>query len=144
MTDRIDVLIDLTRRLSAMVEQEIGHIQAREPHRLADLEPERSRLSLIYTREMQSLRADPATVQAAARERIERLKDETAAFNGALDRHKRLISRMRRVTEGILKAVADEAAAQRAPQTSYTRPGAVQTSSAYARAAAPLAVNRKV
>lgn len=142
MTDRIDVLIDLTRKLSAMVEDEIGMIKRRTPHRLAENEDERSRLALLYAREMQSLRAEPVDVRAVTRERIERLKDETASFNGALDRHRRLIARMRRVTEGIIKAVADEAANQRAPKTGYTRPGTAPV--AYARGAAPLAVNRKV
>lgn len=142
MTDRIDVLIDLTRRLSAMVEDEIGMIERRAPHRLAEHEDERSRLALHYAREMQAMRAEPSNIRALTRERIERLKDETAAFNGALDRHRRLIARMRRVTEGIIKAVADEAANQRAPQTAYARPGAALAP--YTRPAAPLAFNRKI
>ena len=36
MNERIDLILDLTRRLSQLVEREIALIQAQEPHRLAD------------------------------------------------------------------------------------------------------------
>jgi len=140
MNDRIDLILDLTRRLSALVEREITLIQSREPHRLAEHDEERSRLSLLYAREMQSLRADPEAARKAERERIERLKNETKAFNETLDRHQRLVKRMRRVTEGIIKAVSDEAAKQAAPRTTYGMSGYAASS----RGPAPLAVNRKV
>lgn len=142
MTGRFDVLLDLTRRLSAMVEDEIRMIESRNPHRLAEHEEERSRLALLYQRELQAMRESPAEIRALTREKIEQLKDETATFNGALDRHRRMISRMRRVTEGIIKAVADEATQQRAPKVTYGRGG---IAASYGRsAAAPLAINRKV
>lgn len=140
MGDRIDVILDLTKRLSALVEREIALIEAHEPHRIADLEDERTRLSTLYAREMQAVKSDPAAVRAAGRDRIQRLRDETAGFNASLDRHQRLITRMRRVTEGIVKAVADEASRQRAPKTVYGASGA----SAYRAAAAPIAINRKI
>jgi hypothetical protein len=140
MNERIDLILDLTRRLSALVEREIALIQAHEPQRLAEHEDERSRLSLLYAREMQSLRADPEAARKAERDRLERLKNETKAFNDTLDRHQRLIKRMRRVTEGIVKAVSDEAAKQAAPRTTYGMSGYT----ASARGPAPLAINRKV
>lgn len=141
MSDRIDVLIDITRKLSRMVEEEIEMMERRTPQMLAQHEDERTRLAMTYSREMQAMREDPDAVRRITRERIEQLKDETAAFNGALDRHRRLIARMRRVTEGIVKSVADEAAAQRAPRTAYARPGTA--AAAYAKPA-PIALNRKV
>ncbi len=140
MGDRIDVILDLTKRLSALVEREIALIEAREPQRLSELEDERTRLSTLYAREMQAVKSDPAAVRAAGRDRIQRLRDETAGFNASLDRHQRLVTRMRRVTEGIVKAVADEASRQRTPKTVYGASG----TSAYRAAAAPIAINRKI
>jgi hypothetical protein len=140
MNERIDLILDLTRRLSALVEREIALIQAHEPQRLSEHEDERSRLSLLYAREMQSLRADPEAARRAEHDRLQRLKDETKAFNETLDRHQRLIKRMRHVTEGIVKAVSDEAAKQSAPRTTYGMSG----HTAPARGPAPLAINRKV
>ncbi len=140
MNERIDLILDLTRRLSQLVEREIALIQAQEPHRLAEHEEERSRLSLLYAREMQTLRADPQAARRAEEERLERLRVETKAFNDTLERHQRLIQRMRHVTEGIVKAVADEAARQSAPRTGYGMSGYTNA----ARGPAPLAINRKV
>jgi hypothetical protein len=140
MNDRVDVLLDLTRRLSGLVELEIKLIEQREPLRLNDLEEERSRLALLYAREMQAVKSDPAAMKKVARDRIERLREETAAFNASLDRHQRLIARMRRVTEGIVKTIADEASRQRAPKTGYGASGATP----YRAPATPIAINRKV
>ena len=54
MADRVDVILELTRQLSQLVAREMELIEAREAHRLTDLEEERSRFSLLYTREMQA------------------------------------------------------------------------------------------
>lgn len=140
MNDRLDMILDLTKRLSALVEREIELLQTHQPHRLAEHEEERTRLSLLYAREMQAMRADPAAARALDRRRIEQLKEDTAAFNTALDRHKRLVLRMRRVTEGIIKAVADEAVRQKSPRAVYGATGFA----APTKVAAPLAINRKV
>jgi len=140
MNERIDLILDLTRRLSQLVEREIALIQAQEPHRLGEQEEERSRLSLLYAREMQSLRADPEAARRSDQERLDSLRAETKAFNETLERHQRLIKRMRHVTEGIVKAVADEAARQSAPRTGYGMSGYTNA----ARNAAPLAINRKI
>lgn len=140
MNERIDIILDLTRRLSALVEREIALIQAHEPQRLTELDDERSRLALLYSREMQSLRADPEAARRAESARLQALKDETKAFNETLDRHQRLVKRMRHVTEGIIKAVSDEAAKQAAPRTTYGMSGYTTPN----RGPAPLAVNRKV
>ena len=140
MSDRLDVILDLTRKLSAMVEQEISLIQNRQPQKLAEHEHERTRLSGLYAREMQALRTD-VRARAAEAARIEKLKAETASLKESLDRHQRLVKRMRRVTEGIVRSISEEAERQRAPQTNYAANGA---SAAYARAAAPIALNRKV
>ncbi|MBL9011721.1 MAG: hypothetical protein JNL56_11145 [Alphaproteobacteria bacterium] len=140
MSDRLDLILDLTRRLSGLVEQEIALIEARQPQRLAALEDERTRLALLYAREMQAAKSDPASVRKAGPERLRQLRDETAAFNAALDRHQRLIARVRRVSEGIVKAVADEAARQRTPKTVYGASGTT-----YGRpGAAPIAINQKI
>lgn len=141
MSDRLDLILELTRRLSAMVEQEIALIQNREPGRLAAHEDERTRLSTLYAREMQALKSDPID-RKAAMPRIERLKDETASLNASLERHQRLIKRMRRVTEGVVRAISDEAQRQRSPRTTYGAQGTA--TAAYTAKAAPIAINRKV
>ncbi len=139
MSDRLEAVLELTARLSDLVTEEIRLLEAREPHKLSGHEDERTRLSMLYAREMQALKADRDAARAAGDERLARLRDETAAFNEMLDRHRSLVTRMRKVTEGIIRTIADEAAAQRAPSTTYGASGvATQTGPA------SIALNQKI
>ena len=89
---------------------------------------------------MQAVQSDPAAVKKSGRDKIERLRAETANFNASLDRHQRLIARMRRVTDGIVKTIAEDAARHRAPKANYGASGAAS----YRAKATPIAINRKV
>lgn len=137
---RIDTILEITRRLTALMEREMALIEAKTPARLGDLEEERSRLSLLYSREMQAVAASPAEFRALPQDRIIALRDETRNFHDLLDRHQRLLARMRRVTEGIVKTVAEEAQRQKAPRAGYAAGG----QSSARTAAAPLAINARV
>lgn len=137
---RIDTILDITRRLTALLEREMAMIEARTPARLAELEDERNRLSLLYSREMQAVAANAAEFRTLPKDRIGVLREETKTFHGLLDRHQRMVARMRRVTEGIVKTIADEAQRQKSPRTGYAPSGR----SAAAATAAPLAINSRV
>lgn len=137
---RIDTILDITRRLTALLEREIGMIEAKTPARLAEFEEERTRLSLLYGREMQAVAASPAAFGQLPKDRIAALREETKSFQGLLDRHQRLVSRMRRVTEGIVKTIADEASRQKSPRTGYAATGRA----AAPAGATPLAINSKI
>jgi uncharacterized protein YdcH (DUF465 family) len=140
MTTRVETLLGLTRRLSALVADEIALIEARDTGGLAARAEERDRLTALYAREMNAARAEPG-FRASPQAKLSELKDETARFTAALDRHRRLVERMRRVTEGIVKAVADEAARARLPRPGYG-PGAA--AAAPSRLAAPVVLNARV
>jgi hypothetical protein len=137
---RIDTILDITRRLTALLEREIGLIEAKTPARLAEMEDERTRLSLLYGREMQAVAASPAEFQTLPQDRLALLRDETKIFHGLLSRHQRLVSRMRRVTEGIVKTIAEEASRQKSPRTGYAPSGRA----ASPLATSPLAINSRI
>ncbi len=140
MNARLETLLGLTRRLTALVEAEIGLIEARRIGGIAAHEDERAKLTGLYAREMQALKADAPRLKATLDPaEIEAVKAETRRFDAALDRHRRLVERMRRVTEGIVKAVADEAMRAQAPRKGYGPSGAV----APAPRSATLAINAK-
>jgi len=136
---RIDTILEITRRLTALLEREIGLIEAKTPSRLTELEVERSRLSLLYSREMQAVAASPVEFRTLPQDRLALLREETKAFQGLLSSHQRLVSRMRRVTEGIVKTIAEEASRQKNPRTGYAPTGRASS----ALAATPLAINSK-
>lgn len=137
---RIDTILDITRRLTALLEREMAMIEARTPARLAELEEERSRLSLLYTREMQAVATDAAEFRTLPKDRIIALRAETETFQDLLSRHQRMVARMRRVTEGIIKTIADEAQRQKSPRTGYAPSGRTSAASV----AVPLAINSRI
>ncbi len=136
---RIDTILDITRRLTALLEREMAMIEAKTPARLSELEEERSRLSLLYSREMQAVAGSPAEFRSLPRDRVAKLREETEGFQELLGRHQRLVARMRRVTEGIVKTIADEAQRQKSPRTGYAAGG----QSTARTIAAPLAINAR-
>jgi len=137
---RVDTLLDITRRLTALLEREMALIEAKTPARLSELEEERSRLSLLYSREMQAVAANPAEFRTLPQDRLTKLRDETKTFHELLDRHQRMVARARRVTEGIVKTIADEAQRQKSPRAGYAPGGQVSGRAT----AAPLAINAKI
>jgi hypothetical protein len=66
------------------------------------------------------------------------LKQATEAFEAVLARHGRAIEAAKTVTEGLVKAIAEEIDSQR-PKGGGYGPGATKTAST----AAPIALNRK-
>ena len=88
---RIDELIALTERLTALIAEQAQAFEARRPQDAARDMEETSRLANIYRREAQTLRAQPALVGAASRQDRQRLIRATEAFdelsaNAGLDR----------------------------------------------------------
>lgn len=116
-TDKIELLIAMAERLIAAIEADIEALKSGRPQDMHSLDPEIQRLTAVYGREAASL--DPHRAKAAPAEVKKRLLATSARFKDALALHARLITRMRRASEGIIKAVAEEVERRRAPLTSY-------------------------
>jgi hypothetical protein len=71
---------------------------------------------------------------------IERLKAASLKLRETLNKHARLLSRLRRVSEGLIKTIADEVAAKRAPALGYG-PSATYTAARKPAPAAAIVVN---
>ena len=112
-TDRVEQLVILTERLTELVALEA---QAFEQHRpqeaMAHIE-ETSRLANLYRHESARVRADPGMVASAPLAQRTRLIRATEAFDSVLARQGRALDAARTVTEGLVKTIADEVAAQR-------------------------------
>ena len=117
---KIELLIALAERLIAAIEADIAALKAGHPQELRTTAPEFQRLSMLYSREAQSL--DPNRTKTAPEALKKRLTTATAKFRETLGLHQRLLTRMRHASEGIVKAVADEVQRQRAPTTTYAPP----------------------
>lgn len=120
---RIDDLIALSERLDSLIARETELIQGRKPQDIAAFSDEKAHVAALYAREMKSFKGDVAGAKNLPKPKIEKLKSVSAHLRETLNRHARLLARLRRVSEGLIKTIAEDVAAKRAPTLGYG-PGA--------------------
>lgn len=117
--DRVEQLTQLTERLTALISEECRAFEAREPHKAAANLEETSRLANLYRHESVRVRNNVALIQAAPLDKRMRLIRATEGFEAVLARHGRALVAAKTITEGIVRAVADEIADKRATGAGY-------------------------
>lgn len=122
--DRVEQLIALTERLTGLIALEAQAFEQRRPQDAARQLVESSKLANLYRHESSRVRANPKLVEAAPLEQRQRLIRATEAFDAVLARQGRALAAAKTVTEGLVRAIADEVASQRAGAGGYG-PGAV-------------------
>jgi hypothetical protein len=120
---RVEQLIAVTERLTALIAGETALIQRRAP--LNDVEgAEKQRLANAYRLELARIKQDPELIRDAPAALLERLKDETDRLHRALERHEIELGAVKLVAEGLVQAMAEDVARQRqGPQTYGSRGG---------------------
>jgi hypothetical protein len=131
--ERVEQLILLTDRLTSLVAGQAKAFEARRPHEAATYVEETQRLANLYRHESARIRANPALVDSAPREQRLRLIRATEAFDAVLARQSRAVGAAKTVTEGLVRAIAEEVATQRQKGVSYGADG-VQSPTAAATA----------
>lgn len=117
--DRVDQLIILTERLTDVVARQCQCFETHRPQDAASLMDEATRLANFYRHESTRVRADPGLVMASPPEIRRRLIRATEAFDAVLARHARALSAAKFVTEGLVRAIAEEVASQRDQLSGY-------------------------
>ncbi len=118
-SERVDALITLTERLTDLISQECRAFEARRPQDAAKTIEETSQLANAYRHESGRIRANKALIEGAPLERRLTLIRATEAFDAVLARHGRALEAAKIVTEGIVRAIADEVVAQRNTGAGY-------------------------
>jgi hypothetical protein len=121
--DRVEQLILLTERLTDLIAKQANAFEARRPHEAAQYVDEVAKLANLYRHESARVRANVALVAQADAARRQRLVRATEAFDAVLARQGRAVGAARTVTEGLVRAIAQEVADQR-PQAVGYGPGA--------------------
>ncbi len=124
-TERAEALIRLTSRLTDLLDQETALFEARTPHKAVDLQSEKTRLATLYRAETQRAKADPARLSGLVPALKAQLQDSTRRFEAALTRNGAAVEALKTLTEGLVKALADEANRQAQAKAGYG-PGAAQ------------------
>lgn len=121
--DRVDQLIILTERLTGLIALEAQAFEAHRPQDAAPQVEETQRLANIYRHESARVRGDPRLVSGAPAALRQKLITATEAFDAVLARHGRAINAAKTITEGLVRAIAEEVASQREQKAGYG-PGA--------------------
>jgi hypothetical protein len=117
--DRVEQLIVVTERLTERLSAEAAAFEARRPHEAAAGLEETARLANLYRHESARVKADRSLVAAAPEALRSRLIRVTGDFESMLSRHARALEAAKIITEGLVRTIAAEVAAQRAPAAGY-------------------------
>lgn len=117
--DRVEQLIILTERLTDLVARSAQAFEDGRPQAAAEVLEETTRLANLYRHESARIRADTSLVNSAPLALRTQLARATEAFDAVLARQGRAIEAARTVTEGLVKAIADEVASQRGETAGY-------------------------
>ncbi len=117
--DRAEQLIILTNRITDLIKRETELLEKRRPSALADTADERNKLSSLYSHEIALIRADNSLLAGIGPALKQGLTTATEQFQDALAAHEKVVTRMRTVSEKIIRAVADDVAAKKAPKAGY-------------------------
>ncbi|WP_165189371.1 flagellar basal body protein [Caulobacter soli] len=120
--DRVEQLIILTERLTDLIARQSAAFEARRPHEAAQYVDEVAKLANLYRHESTRVRGNVALVSGASLQRRQRLVRATEAFDSVLARQGRAVTAAKTVTEGLVRAIAQEVAEQR-PNASGYGPG---------------------
>ena len=138
--DRVEQLIILTERLTDLIARQSAAFEARRPHEAAQYVDEVAKLANLYRHESTRVRGNVALVSGASLQRRQRLVRATEAFDAVLARQGRAVTAAKTVTEGLVRAIAEEIAVQRPTGAGYG-PGAQAT--AYKQNGTAITLNQR-
>jgi hypothetical protein len=117
--ERATQLVALTRRLTDLLAAETRAFEARRPHEAALHVEEVGQLANVYRRESARLKDNPALLDGISPRLKGELMQATQTFEAVLARHGRALEAAKAITEGLVQAIAQEVAAQRARGAGY-------------------------
>jgi hypothetical protein len=118
-TGSLLTLISLTRQLTRIILEENSLLETRRPREAAHLNDEKERLKTAYEQELMAIHKIGGLTAIPDAPMLRQLKAETRLFNEVLDTHKRILVRLRTVTESMVKAIGDEVNRINNPVQSY-------------------------
>ncbi len=139
--DRARQMITLSDRLSGLLARETELFLARTPQLVAKFSDEKSNLARIYRTEITRIGRDPSLLADADTQIKTDLRAATVKFNQALDANHSATNAIAKITEGMVKSVANEVASKRTAQSGY---GANGNNVANAAAASAITLDQRV
>ena len=111
-------VISLGDRLSDALSADVAALEKGRARDMRLMDPEVQQLSQLYSREAKGM---DAAAKAIPSPLLAKLSQSTKRLHEILGRHARLVARMSRASEGMIKAVAEEVERRRATTRTYGR-----------------------
>lgn len=121
----LEAMVGLTERLTKLLAEQARAFEQHRPQDAAAGLPAVTELTGKYRAGSAHVQSNPALLQAAPAELRARLLRATEAFEAVLQRQGRALAASKTVTEGLVKAVAEEIATRRGAGHGYG-PGAAR------------------
>lgn len=113
-TSRVKALIALTEELTSIFVQENESLKTRRPGAIAPLQSDKARLAGAYAQSIRQIAKDRGLVDAAGDELLADLKEITRTFEQRVAEQRALLGGAQKASESVLRAVAEEAATDKA------------------------------
>lgn len=120
---RVRQLLDLTRRLTERLSAETRAFEEGRPQDVAVSLAETQEMANLYRRDSGHVKANPALLSEAPLSERKALMEATRAFDAVLTRHAGAVEAARKISEGLVRAIAHEVAAARTPAAAYAADG---------------------
>ncbi|WP_297804539.1 flagellar basal-body protein FlbY [uncultured Brevundimonas sp.] len=120
-------LIDLTQQLNDRLEQEIELVRRHKAADMATGMAHTAELANEYRRESAKLKSNPQVIANASLEMKQSLIKATERFDDILARHSEAVEAARKISEGLVRTIANEVAESRAMGTGYGSSGYAAT-----------------
>ena len=115
--DRIERLVIMGERLIEALSGDIAALKDGQPRAMKSTDPEIQKLAALYNREAKGFQMD--AVKAAPAPLRAKLVATTGRFRDVLQQHARMITTIRDVSEGMIRAVVDDVEKKNAPMRTY-------------------------
>lgn len=118
-TDLVEQMILLTKRLAEIADAQVNMFSPNDIEEYTKMNDEASRLAATYTIECNRIASNPDILNGLDVHLKETLKKETRRFRDILAAHEDAIERGKNLSEGLVKAIATEAANARPTPQAY-------------------------
>jgi len=119
--ERISSLIEITKRLAKVIQQETTLLKQRRPADLADLQAEKTQLGAAYEEELTIVGQNSDFLVKEAPQEMQELQKVIAWFRKILDEHGRVLAAAKVVTERMVRNISEEVARKDRPDEGYSR-----------------------
>lgn len=143
ITALIEDTVDVTQRLTALLEREVELLKNLKPQDIRALQNDKSELAATYERLIRDLREKAPQLAEADAKLKDRLRQATQRFQMALAENERSIRAVKSVSERLMRAVVAAVAERKSGTPAYSRAGLASGGAATAKAVS-LAVNRQL